>query len=172
MTCGPGASIDLLAFGLGAPISASSYEPVVAVDVGSPVVRRRGVGASGDVPVAWAEVIAGVTNEPCEVVTTGNGTLRCLPAAIASVSSFSDPACTTPAFARTITGCEGAILPRFVTASGEGAPRVFEITEEIGAIYTVERDLCVPFTPSVRSRMYEVREIELTRFPRAVLAAD
>lgn len=171
-TCGPGASIDLLAFRLGAPVAISAYEPVAAADFGSKVARRRGVGGSGDVPVAWAEVVAGVTNEPCEVVTTGNGTLRCLPAAIASVSSFSDPACTAPAFARTITGCEGVISPRFVTASGEGAPRVFEITAEIGVLYTVDRDLCVPFAPTVSSRMVAVREVELTRFPRAELAAD
>jgi hypothetical protein len=170
--CQVGSSVELLAFALGAPIPTSAYAQVTAVDIGSSVVRRRGFGGYGDRPISWGEVVAGTTNEPCEVVAMADGTLRCLPAAVAAVSQFSDAACTAPAFARAITGCEGGTDARFVTSATGESPRVFEVTQEIRALYMFEADQCVPFIPTVPSRGFAVREIALTKFPLAVLAAD
>jgi hypothetical protein len=169
--CVSGPALDVLAFQLGAPIAPEAFAPVVSVDVGTPRARRRGVGASGEAPVAWTDVIDAVTNEPCEVVTTADGTLRCLPGSSVIVAFFADPQCTVPAFARPI-GCDTASPPRFVHDSFESPVKAYEVLRQIDAVYEHAGAGCARFEPSVPSRLFAVQEIDVARFPSAVLKQD
>jgi hypothetical protein len=165
--CTAGPALDVLAFRLGAPIAPESYEPIVTVDVGGALVRRRGIGVSGDVPIAWTDVVAGVTNEPCEVVPSADGALRCLPARSEGVVLFADDACTEPAFARPI-GCDIGTEPRFVRDAFEAMPKAYELRRELQVVYETTTRGCREFTPPVTSRSFAVKEIDVTRFPTAV----
>jgi hypothetical protein len=164
--CVVGLPGSVLAYRLGDPIADAAYEPVVAVDVGTSRVRRRGAAAGSDTPVTWTELVDGVTGEPCDVYPIADGTLRCLPAASAGVSFFADPACTEPAFALP-TGCETGADAHFVHDSFDAAARAFEVVRPIDAIYEMAASKCVPFTPIVPSRLYAVKEIDATTFPLA-----
>lgn len=162
--CVAGAAGSVLAYRLGAPIADASYEPVVATDVGTSRVRRRGAGAIGGTPVTWTDLIDGVTTEPCAVYPIADGSLRCLPAASAGVAFFADPACTEPAFALP-TGCETGADAQFVHDSFDVATRAFEVVRPIDAIYEVAAAGCTRFTPTVASRLYAVKELDATTFP-------
>lgn len=170
--CVARSTTDQLAFLLGEAVATSDYAPVASVDVGSGRVRRRGVGGAGDAPVAWGEVIDVDTNEACEVATVADGTLRCLPSASEVIAFFADTTCTEPAFARPTTGCEPGASARLVRDAFDVPPKVFAVGRELEAVYTVEGGRCVPFAPSVPSRLFAVSEIATTRFAPAVLAAD
>lgn len=170
--CVAGPAGEVLAFGLGASIPASAYAAVSVVDVGTSRVRRRGVGAEGDRPVAWAEVIDVATGEPCEVTATADGTLRCLPSASAGVSFFADPACSEPAFARAVTGCETAAPARLVRDAFDVPARVFEVGRELSTLFTMEAGQCVPYAPVVPSRLFAATELNASTFPAATLASE
>jgi hypothetical protein len=169
--CVSGPALDVLAFQLGAPIPPAAYEPVVATDFGSARARRRGVGVFGDVPVAWTDVIDPVTNEPCEVMATEDGTLRCLPGSSVIVAFFADPECTEPAFARP-RGCESGEPPRFVRDTFEPPVKTYEVAREVDTIYETTGTRCARFEPSVPSRLFAVRQLDASRFPPAVLKQD
>ena len=170
--CATTSASDVVAFRLGPAIAPSSYALVASFEIGTPRVRRRGLGASGDQVVTWGELIDVTTKEPCEVVETADGSFRCLPAAAVSVSFFADPACSMPAFAQATTGCELGAAPSVVRDGLVAPPRAFLVGAELGAIYTLEGGRCTRFTPTVASRSFAVEEIATTRFPLATLAAD
>jgi hypothetical protein len=161
-----------LAFALGPPVAASAYEPVSSVDVGGARVRRRGVGAEGDLPVAWTEVIDVESGEPCGVSTAADGELRCLPAAAEVVSFFADAACTELAFAHARTGCEAGPGPRLVRDAAVVPARVLEVGRELAAVFTLEGGICVQFAPGVPSLLFAASEIDPGRFAPAVLVAE
>ena len=163
---------EQLAFGLGASIPASAYAGVSAVDVGTLRVRRRGVGGEGDRPAAWAELVDVSTGEPCEVAPTVDGSLRCLPSASAAVSFFADAACSEPAFAHAVTGCELAAPPRVVRDAFDLPARVFEVVRELSAVFTADAGRCVPYGTVVPSRLFAVRELDPSSFPPATLASE
>lgn len=169
--CAAGSPLDVLAFRLGAAIAPASYEPIVAVDVGGARVRRRGIGGVEGAPVAWTDVVAGVTNEPCVVVPSADGTLRCLPARSEGVVLFADEACTEPAFARP-TACANGDEPRYVRDAFEATPKAYEVARELDVVYELGVRGCVEFTPPVASRSFAVREIDTRRFPMAVEKMD
>ncbi|MDB4937132.1 MAG: hypothetical protein JWP87_4104 [Labilithrix sp.] len=169
--CVSGPALDVLAFQLGAPIPADEYAPVVSTEIGTSRARRRGAGTSTDAPVAWTAIVDATTNEPCEVVTTKDGTLRCLPASSVIAAFFADADCTSPAFARPM-GCEDKAPPRFVRDSFEAPVKAYETVRELDAIYERTEMGCAPFAPSVPSRIYEVREVDVSSFPPAVLKQD
>lgn len=170
--CVPRAASDQLVFLLGAPVASSLHAPVTSVDVGTARVRRRGVGVAGGPPVSWAEVIDVETNEPCEVAATADATLRCLPSASEVIAFFADSACSEPAFARPITGCETHPSPRFVRDAFDVPSRVFEVGRELSAVHAMEGGRCVEFTPIVPSRLFAASEIPTSRFAAAVLTGD
>jgi hypothetical protein len=161
-----------LAFALGPPVAAPAFEPVVTVDVGGARVRRRGVGAEGDLPVAWAEVVDVDSGEACGVSTAADGELRCLPAAAEVVSFFADAACTERAFAHALTGCEAGPGPRFVRDGAAVPARVLEVGRELAAVFTLEGGTCVQFAPRVPSLLFAASEIDPGRFAPAVLVAE
>lgn len=161
-----------LAFRLGDPIDASAFAPVSSIDVGGSRVRRTAQSSDGDVPVSWGDVIDVESGEACVVTETADGALRCLPAAAAPVVLFADAACTEPALARAVTGCETSAGPRLVRDSFDAPPRVFEVGRELTAVYAREGGRCVPFVSAVPSRHFAVREIDASRFPPATLAAE
>ncbi len=161
--CVAGLPAGLLAYRVGAPIEDEAFEPVVATDVGTSRVRRRGAGARGDTPVTWTDLIDGVTSEPCAVYPIADGSLRCLPAASAGVAFFADPGCSEPAFALP-TGCEAGADAHFVHDSFDVATRAFEVVRPIATIYEVAATGCARFTPTVPSRLYAVKEIDVTTF--------
>jgi hypothetical protein len=162
--CVAGPAGSVLAYRLGAPIDDGSYEPVVATDVGTSRVRRRGQGALGDTPVTWTDLIDAATSEPCAVYPIADGSLRCLPAASAGVAFFADPGCSEPAFALP-TGCEDGADAHFVHDSFDVATRAFEVVRPIDTIYEAAATGCARFTPTVPSRLYAVKEIDATTFP-------
>jgi hypothetical protein len=170
--CVATAAPDFVAFRLGAPIAASAYVPVSSFEIGTPRVRRRGLGASSDQAVTWGELVDAATNETCEVVETADGSLRCLPAAAESVSFFADAACTAPAFARATTGCETGAAPTLVHDTLQTPARAFLVGAELTAIYALEGTRCTSFTPTVTSRMFAAAEVATTMFPLATPDAD
>jgi hypothetical protein len=159
-----------VAFQLGAAVPVSAFEPVSSVDVGGARVRRRAVGSGS--PVAWTEVVDAETGEPCDVLATADGTLRCLPAAAEAIAFFADSGCSEPAFARPRERCEAGASPRFVRDALDVPPRVFEVGRELAAIYSLEAGQCVPFTPSVPSQLFAASEIDTSGFATAVLAVE
>ena len=170
--CAPASAPDVVAFRLGAAVPAASYAPVISFEIGTPRVRRRAAGVGGDRAITWAELIDGTTREACEVTTTADGSLRCLPAFAESVLFFADSACTVHAFAHATTGCEPATALSFVRDTLETPTRAFRIVSEVDAIYMLDAGRCRPFTPVVASRTYAVEELDTTRFPLATLSGD
>jgi hypothetical protein len=168
------AAPDFVAFRLGAAVAASAYVPVTSFEIGTPRVRRRGLGASSDQAVTWGELVDAATNETCEIFETADGSLRCLPAAAESVSFFADAACSlnAPAFARATTGCEAAAAPTLVHDTLKTPARAFLVGAELSAIYALEGGRCAPFTPTVTSRMFAAAELPTSTFPLATPGAD
>ena len=162
---------SVLAFRVGAPVADAAYEPAVSLDVGTSRVRRRGAAATGDTPAVWTDLIDSVTNEPCDVYPTADGSLRCLPKASAGVAFFADPGCTEPAFALP-TGCEAGADAHFFHDAFDVAARAFEVVRPIDAIYETVGAKCARFTPTVESRLYAVKELDTTTFPLANQLAE
>jgi hypothetical protein len=171
-TCAPASLSGTFAFRLGAPIAASSFAPVVTVEIGTARLRRRGYGVAGDTPVTWSEVVDQATGEACIAATSLDGRRYCLPAASELVTLFADADCTEPAFAHPITGCEAGPQPRFVRAAFESPARLFEVTREIEVAYESDGGRCARFVPSVVSRYYAASEITAVGFVPAEERSD
>lgn len=163
---------EVLAFRVGPATSAASYAPIASFEIGTPRVRRRGIGVGGDRAVVWDDVIDAATDESCQVVETQDGSLRCLPAAAEAVFLFADDGCTAPAFARATTGCEVGVAPRFVRDVFTEPSRAFLVTAELRAVYTLQGGRCTRFGPMVASRTFAVEEVATVTFPRATLVAE
>lgn len=170
--CSQTAAPDVSAYRVGDPIAPTSYAPAISFEIGTPRIRRRAAGAGGDRAITWGALIDATTNEPCEVSTTADGSLRCLPSFAESLTFFSDNACTLPAFAHALTGCESGPAPVFVRDAASNPSRAFRILSEVNAIYTLEAGRCVRFTPTVASRTYSAEEVSASTFPLATIVAD
>lgn len=168
--CAPATLPDALTFAVGAEVSPSAFAPATEVDVGSARLRRRSVVADGAV-VAWGAVIDATIGGPCVVLRAGDGELRCLPETAETSGLFADAACTEPAFAHPISGCERGPFPRYVRST-ETPPRTFAVGRDLRAIFTLKAGACVPSAPVVESRLFAAAEVDPATFLTATEERD
>ncbi|MBS2012256.1 MAG: hypothetical protein JST00_05190 [Deltaproteobacteria bacterium] len=168
--CAPATLPDALAFSVGAEIAASTFAPAAEVDIGSARLRRRGVRADGAI-VAWGAVIDATIGGPCVVLPARDGELRCLPETAETSGLFADAACTEPAFAHPLSGCEQGPFPRYVRST-ETPPRTFAVGRDLRAVFTLKAGACAPFVPAVESRLFAAAEVDPATFLRATEERD
>jgi hypothetical protein len=156
VAAGPGAGV--LAFAMGAPIAPSSFARVEVLEVGLGAVRRRASAAAGGAVVALHEVVDAATGAPCVVARSPDGALRCAPRAVASVSFFADPACTSPAFVDAIDPCDPSARPPSLVRGVDG--RIFRVRGEAIAAYALDAGSCTRFVAPVPSRAFAVEEVD------------
>lgn len=157
---------DAVAYAVGEEIPPSFFATVVDTDIGSARLRRRSASGDGDI-VAWGEVLDAVIGGPCSVLPAADGGLRCLPDQAESVDLFADEACTEPAFAHGITGCEASAFPRYVRSGTERPARTFAVGRELSATFRSKDGACARSTPPVESRLFAAKEVDPSVFLRA-----
>lgn len=152
--CLPGS----FAFVVGPPIAPAAFARATYADVGSGPVRRRSFDG-----VVLGALVDAASGEPCVVAPAADDVSRCLPAQSELVAYFADDACATPAFAHPLTGCESGALATLVR---DGA-KAYAVGAEVSSLFELRGGACAPFTPTVRSRTFEARELPPSRFARA-----
>jgi hypothetical protein len=180
-TCEPVSMPGVHAYAVGEAIADATLAPAMLLDAGGAGARRRGyadvaAGGASDA-ILWTDVIAPTTGEPCTPILAIDGEMRCLPAASATISLFSDASCATPAYAEPLTGCDQP-APRFVRGSGGAnangdastGARAYEVVGALAAtaLFTKTNASCVAFTPVVASRGFAVKEVDVATFPVAL----
>ncbi len=164
--CSSVAVNDSLVFALGDVVPASTFVRVIEAEIGGPRLRRlASSGEDGDV-VSWGRLVDAELGGGCVVDRALDGELRCLPEAAESVSLFADDACTEPAFAHSLTGCETG-WPRFVRDVSVDPRRAFVVGRALPTAFTMANGACKRFVPLVESRIFAASFVAPERFLRA-----
>ncbi|MBX3227802.1 MAG: hypothetical protein KIT84_15705 [Labilithrix sp.] len=152
-----GAGASVLAFARGPVIPRASFAEAVPTERGAGRVRLHGYAFAFDTFYDTA------TSAPCAPMPAADGTTRCLPTVSASGVLFADPACTIPALEQHPDPCGLAPLPAFVRSSG----RVFEVTDEVKALFERDGASCRRRAVSAGARAYVLVEVDLEPFAPA-----